>query len=50
MLDHVSLHAYLADEFERDYLPNEREVGSEGVVALGLIKPTDDSSRSSSTC
>lgn len=42
VLDHVSLHQYLADEFERDYLPNEREADQKLWVALGLIKPADD--------
>jgi hypothetical protein len=42
VLDHVSLHQYLADEFERDYLPGEREADQKLWVTLGLIKPTDD--------
>src|SRR4030088_1533556 len=42
MLDHGSLHAYLADQFERDYLPSERESDQKEFVLLGLIKPTDD--------
>jgi hypothetical protein len=42
VLDHVSLRQYLADEFERDYLPAEREADQKLWVALGLIKPTDD--------
>src|ERR1700724_1439159 len=37
VLDHVSLHQYLADEFERDYLPSEREADQKLWVALGLI-------------
>jgi hypothetical protein len=42
VLDHVALHQYLADEFERDYLPGEREADQKLWVTLGLIKPTDD--------
>lgn len=42
VLDHESLRAYLADEFERDYLPNERASDQQELVLLGLIKPTDD--------
>src|ERR1700730_16438119 len=42
VLDHDSLHAYLADQFQKDYLPSERESDQKELVALGLIKPTDD--------
>jgi hypothetical protein len=42
VLDHISLHAYLADQFEQNYLPSERESDQKELVALGLIKPTDD--------
>jgi hypothetical protein len=42
VLDHASLHTYLADQFERDYLPSERESDQKEFVLLGLIKPTDD--------
>jgi len=42
VLDHDSLHAYLADQFQQDYLPSERESDQKELVALGLIKPTDD--------
>ena len=42
LLDHVSLHTYLADQFEQDYLPSERESDQKELVALGLIKPTDN--------
>jgi hypothetical protein len=42
VLDHVSLHQYLADQFERDYLASEREADQKEWVALGLIKSTDD--------
>ena len=33
LLDHASLHAYLADQFERDYLPSERESDQKELVA-----------------
>jgi hypothetical protein len=42
VLDHTSLHTYLANQFERDYLPSERESDQKELVLLGLIKPTDD--------
>ena len=42
LLDHDALHAFLADEFERDYLPNERDSDQKELVALGLLRPTDD--------
>ena len=42
VLDHAGLRQYLMDTFERDYLPNERESDQKELVALGLIKPTDD--------
>jgi hypothetical protein len=42
LLDYTSMHTYLADQFERDYLPSERESDQKELVALGLIKPTDD--------
>jgi hypothetical protein len=42
LLDRVSLHNYLADQFQRDYLPSERESDQQELVALGLINPTDD--------
>ena len=42
LLDHSSLTAYLADQFERDYLPNEREADQKEFVLLGLLKPTDN--------
>src|SRR5438128_11295841 len=41
LLDHASLHTYLADQFERDYLPSERESDQKEFVLLGLIQPTD---------
>src|SRR5437764_5591785 len=41
-LDHITLHAYLVDEFERNYLPSEREADQKQMVALGLLQPTDD--------
>jgi len=42
LLDHASMHTYLADSFQRDYLPSERESDQKQLAALGLIKPTDD--------
>jgi hypothetical protein len=42
LLDHTSLHAYLSDEFTRNYLPNERESDQDLLTLLGLIQPTDD--------
>lgn len=41
-LDHEALHTFLVDEFERNYLPSEREADQKELVALGLIQPTDD--------
>jgi hypothetical protein len=42
VLDHDSLNSYLKEEFDRDYLPNERESDQKQWVALGLLKSTDD--------
>jgi hypothetical protein len=42
LLDHVALHQYLADEFDRDYWPNEREADQKAWVALGLLKSTEN--------
>jgi hypothetical protein len=42
VLDQAGLQQYLTDTFERDYLPNERESDQKLLVALGLLKPTDD--------
>src|SRR5258708_29591019 len=42
LLDHASLTAYLADQFEHDYLPSERESDQKEIVLLGLLKPTDN--------
>jgi len=42
VLDEAGLQQYLADTFERDYLPEERESDQKLYVALGLLKPTDD--------
>jgi hypothetical protein len=42
LLDHTSLQAYLLDEFDRNYLPREREADQKELVALGLIQPSDD--------
>jgi hypothetical protein len=42
LLDNTSLNSYLADEFARNYLPNERESDQKELAILGLIQPTDD--------
>ena len=42
VLDHDALHQYLNDQFEREYLPNERESDQKAWVTLGLIKSSDD--------
>jgi hypothetical protein len=42
LLDHTSLHSYLVDEFDRNYLPSERESDQKELVALGLLQPTDN--------
>src|SRR6266567_274965 len=42
LLDHASLTAYLADQFEREYLPSERKSDQKEFVLLGLLKPTDN--------
>jgi hypothetical protein len=42
LLDHVSLHQYLVDEFDRDYWPNERETDQKAWVALGLLKSNEN--------
>jgi len=42
VLDQAGLQQYLTETFERDYLPNERESDQKLLVALGLLKPTDD--------
>ncbi len=42
VLDEAGLQQYLLDAFERDYLPGEREADQKELVALGLLKPTDD--------
>ena len=42
LLDHASLNAYLADQFEREYLPSERESDQKEFVLLGLLKPTEN--------
>ena len=42
LLDHASLTAYLADQFDHDYLPSERESDQKEFVLLGLLKPTDN--------
>lgn len=42
VLDQAGLRQYLIDTFERDYLPSERESDQKELVALGLIKPSDD--------
>ena len=38
VLDRVSLNTYLADQFQQDYLPSERESDQKELAALGLIK------------
>jgi len=42
VLDQPALQQYLVQSFDRDYLPNERESDQKSMVALGLIKPTDN--------
>lgn len=42
LLDHVALHKYLVDEFDRDYWPNEREADQKAWVALGLLKSNEN--------
>jgi hypothetical protein len=42
LLDHTALHTYLADEFDRDYWPNEREADQKAWVALGLLKSNEN--------
>jgi hypothetical protein len=42
LLDHTTLSAYLTDEFNKNYLPNERESDQKELVTLGLIQPTDN--------
>src|SRR5438270_8016302 len=42
VLDAAGIHDYLSQEFDRDYLPQERELDQKAWIALGLIKPTDD--------
>jgi len=42
VLDQAGLQQYLLEAFERDYLPSERESDQKQLVALGLLKPTDD--------
>ena len=42
LLDRTSLNTYLTDEFNRNYLPSERESDQKELVALGLIQPTDN--------
>ncbi|MGI9148716.1 MAG: hypothetical protein ACR2IK_19570 [Chloroflexota bacterium] len=42
LLDAASMHNYLVDQFDRDYLPSERESDQKELVALGLLKPTDN--------
>src|SRR5215467_12640201 len=41
-LDRTSLRQYLTDQLEQNYLPSERESDQKELVALGLIKPSDD--------
>ncbi len=42
VLDDEALQQYLLQSFERDYLPSERESDQKSMVALGLLKPTED--------
>src|SRR4051812_25932927 len=42
VLDRTGLQQYLSESFERDYLPKERESDQKELVALGLLKPTED--------
>src|SRR6185436_19267073 len=42
VLDQPALQQYLLEAFDRDYLPYERESDQKELVALGLLKPTDD--------
>jgi hypothetical protein len=42
LLDHTSLNAYLTEEFNRNYLPNERESDQKELETLGLIQATDN--------
>jgi hypothetical protein len=42
LLDHVALRNYLADEFDRDYWPSEREADQKAWVALGLLKSNEN--------
>src|SRR5690242_11726868 len=42
VLDQAGLQQYLTESFERDYLPNEREADQKELVALGLLKSSDD--------
>src|SRR4051794_15829612 len=42
VLDHTSLQQMLSDEYDKDYLPAERELDQQAWIALGLIKPTDN--------
>jgi hypothetical protein len=42
MLDHTALENRIADEFQRDYLPSERQRDDKLYSALGMIQPSDD--------
>ena len=42
VLDQAGLQQYLTESFDRDYLPSEREADQKELVALGLLKSTDD--------
>src|SRR4029453_6748443 len=42
VLDQAGRQQYLAESFDRDYLPSEREADQKELVALGLLKSTDD--------
>jgi hypothetical protein len=42
VLDETGLQQYLLESFDRDYLSHERESDQKELVALGLIKSSDD--------
>jgi hypothetical protein len=42
VLDAEGIRDYLRKQFDRDYLPQERELDQKAWVALGLIRSTDD--------
>jgi hypothetical protein len=42
VFDQAGLRQFLNDEYDQDYLPEERELDQKAWVALGLIKSSDD--------